>query len=264
MVRPRWQVWTGTGILVAAALATAAYVPAGRAAGQPAEYTGWIRFVHLSAGTGPLRFVARNMPNYSDSYVEVVLDEGESSGYIRAPSVKHHVSIWPAPAAEVGGFPLREPLATPRGSPLVADFEADVYHRQGCSVVARGARSRPRRAPDALALARVVDLPSQARAGQAPLRFYNAVVGAPVMSVAIGTTREVDGLPYGEPSGYRLVPSGNVDLRVALGGRPVRDPVRVSLPDAWARTVFLYGSARPRPGLHAFVQADDPTSAPGE
>jgi hypothetical protein len=263
MTHGRRLVWAGTGILVAAAIATAVHRPA-PAAGQPGQYSGWIRFVHLSAGTGPLRFVARNMPNYSDSYVEVVLGEGESSGYLRAPSVKHHVSIWPAPAAEVGGFPLREPLATPRGTPLVADFEADVYHRQGCTVVARGARGRPRRAPDALSLARVVDLPSQGGAGQAPLRFYNAVVGASVMSVDVGAEREVDGLPYGEPSGYRLVPSGNVDLRVELGGRPVADPVRVRLPDRWARTVFLYGSTRPRPGLRSIVQADDPVSAPGE
>lgn len=224
---------------------------------------GYVRFIHLAPGLGPLHFVGRNAPNYDPSFVEATVEPGAASPYLLTLAVPHRVDVYPAGA---------NPDA---GAPLTSDPIVDVYAGKGCTAVLIGVRPAPaprgRRAPPApveaqryaLQLSNVVDLNRHSTAGTAMLRFYDALtnVRVPMAVREAGSTGEaiVPGIEFGDVTGIRSIPAGlhTFALEPAGGSPMTLEPVRV--PPNVAHTLWIYETpAGPRSLLTRDVPGETP------
>lgn len=215
---------------------------------------GYIRFVHLGTGVGPVRFFADSPPQYESSHVTQVVQPGTSSGYLPARGVPHLVRV---EAAEPDAAVL-----------VVAPLTSDVYNGLGCTVALLGraltARLPPGRdaGPEALHLRRYTDLPQRGDGGVALIRFVNGVVMTGALDL-----REGEGTVYPaiEPGAYtglrRLSPGPHTISLAPTDGGTFGHALPLELPADEAHSVWLYGVAPTRraPGeAHALLTRDLP------
>jgi len=195
-----------------------------------ARGVGWIRFVHVAPGVGTVRFVATNAPLYDFDRVEAVVDEGTTSAYVPALPVPHIVRVEQVGVADAGAIPIA--------------FQTDVYNNAGCSVALLGTLDAPDGGDDALRIVRITDLPFRADAGQALLRAFHAVAGAPLMTFGADDASYWVGIPYSEITGLLETASGARTFQIDFADAALPgSPLTTTLADREAQSLFVYGRA---------------------
>ena len=214
---------------------------------------GFVRFIHLARGVGPVRFVARNQPLYSPAHAEVVVPEGVSSAHVELLAVSYTVQAYPAGDAGVGAMvfaPDDAGTTSCRGAPspgaLTPPLCADIYLEAGCTVVIAGSRGEPFGSPAGLQLWSLSDI--AARTGdcdQSAARIVNAYGSGPPLDVDLDDgTPLARGALFREPTGSRRLRAGALRVTVRDADAGALATITGALTPSHGHTLFLWGDAR--------------------
>jgi hypothetical protein len=233
-----------------------------------APYNGFLRLANFARGVGTVRFMVRTLPLYRRAYVEAVVPEGETSGYIETLGVSYQVRVAPAPDAAPttlaleendGGLPgaperpdvvLTPCDASAEGDELTEALCADVYFMAGCTVVLSGSPRGDRDAGTQLRLWSATDL--QRRTDDCTtgtLRVIPAYVHGPPLDIDLSDgTALARNIAYLERSALRTVRAGPLEalLRRATEGALLSPPIRLDATPGHPHTLYLWGNAHDR------------------
>ncbi|MBI5515457.1 MAG: hypothetical protein HY909_16880 [Deltaproteobacteria bacterium] len=253
----------------------------------PVSLTGYIRFLNLAPGTGTVRFLATSQPGFVSSYIEAVVREGESSGYIPTLPVSYFIDVRGAPGATPvvvtdgglgdGGALLDGGPGGPMPDVLIPDVDefadagprladritGDVYFRSGCTVVFAG---RPDGDPMRLnnrRLWRVTDVPMRtADTANGLVRLISVIPEDLPVDVSEGGTDVALNLYFFEPTGFRRVRAGarSFTVRASEGGRVLATDLRGTVTASEAHTLYVWGTGGMDAGasLRAVLTNDNP------
>jgi len=248
-----------------------------------APYNGFLRFVNLARGVGTVRFMVRTLPLYRRGYLEAVVPEGASSGYLETLGVSYQVRVAAAPGAEpaslviesndagvVEGAPARPDVvlspcdAGAEGDEIVEALCADVYFMAGCTVILTGSATGDRDAGTQLRLWSAIDLQRRTDDCDGGLvRVIPAYAGGPQLDVDLSDgTALARGAAYLERTALRAVRAGaaNVEARGPDGGAPLGGAAPVTVVPGHPHSLYLWGDAlnSARPGATATLLDDLP------
>jgi hypothetical protein len=248
-----------------------------------APYNGFLRFVNLARGVGTVRFMVRTLPLYRRGYLEAVVAEGASSGYLETLGVSYQVRVAGAPGAEptslviesndagvVEGAPDRPDVtlapcdAGAEGDEIADALCADVYFMAGCTVFLTGSLTGDRDAGTHLRLVSATDLTRRSADCDGGLvRVIPAYTNGPLLDVDLADgTALARGAAYLERSGQRAVRAGEqtVEARGHDGGVTVVPAASVGVTPGHPHTLYLWGDAlnSARPGATATLLDDLP------
>lgn len=247
-----------------------------------ASYNGFLRFVNLARGVGTVRFMVRTLPLYRRAYLEAVVPEGQSSGYLETLGVSYQVRVAAAPGAEpaslviesedggLPGAPMRPDVvvspcdAGAEGDEIADALCADVYFMAGCTVILSGSTRGERDAGTGLRLTAATDLQRRTDDCDGGLvRVIPAYVHGPALDVDLSDgTALARGTLYLERTAHRAVRAGaaGVEARGPDGGAPLGGPAPVTVVPGHPHTLYLWGDQRhpERPGATATLLDDLP------
>jgi hypothetical protein len=248
-----------------------------------APYNGFLRFVNLARGVGTVRFMVRTLPLYRRAYLEAVVPEGASSGYLETLGVSYQVRVAGAPGAEptslviesndagvVEGAPARPDVtvapcdAGAEGDEIADALCADVYFMAGCTVFLTGSITGDRDAGTQLRLVSATDLSRRSQDCDGGLvRVMPAYTNGPLLDVDLADgTPLARGAAYLERGGQRAVRAGaqTVEARGHDGGMPIAPAAPVGVTPGHPHTLYLWGDAlnSARPGATATLLDDLP------
>jgi hypothetical protein len=240
---------------------------------------GYIRFAHMGRGLGPLRFVARSLPEFAPAYVEAIVPEGATTQHIQTLPVAYEIHVTAVGDAAVDavsdavvdgatdgglftdGAASPATLCTARREPgdLVDPICSDVYFFAGCSVLLVGSPSGEPLRFTHRHLQRTADIPQRTtECDTGYVRTANYFVGGPNLDVDIAGGRPLArGTSYRETSGMRAVPAGplTVTVRSPDGGAPLGELPAGLVAPGHTHTLYLWGdSLNPAaPGVSALI-----------
>ncbi len=203
---------------------------------------GFLRFVHIAHGAGPVRFIADSREGFEDAHLEAVVEEGSTSAYLPTVNVPHRVRVVVAGTDGGVGAELAEPMMT------------DVYNNAGCTVAFGGTapwRPRARRQhPEARRLVRIVDIPRKDARTVGMLRLMSSYAGAWPVTIREGESTVYERLPFLTITGMRRIAPGAhaLALQNPDGGLFSPESVRFDLPGGEAHTLWIFGDRGSRRG----------------
>jgi hypothetical protein len=253
----------------------------------PVSLTGFIRFLNLAPGAGTVRFLATSQPGFASSYIEAVVREGESSGYIPTLPVSYFIDVRGAPGASPtivvdgglgdGGALLDGGPGGPMPDVTIPDVDefsdagprladripGDVYFRSGCTVVFAGRTDGDPMRLQNRRLWRVTDVPMRTvDMANGLVRLISVIPEELPVDVEEGGTSVALNLYFFEPTGFRRVRAGDraFTVRASEGGRVLATDLRGAVSPGEAHTLYVWGLAGLDAGgsLRAVLTRDNP------
>jgi len=243
---------------------------------------GFIRFAHLARGLGPVRIVARSLPEFAPASVEAVVPEGQATLHVQTLPVAYEIHVTAAGDAGVdvvgdvlvdgavdGGMFTDGPSApatpcTARREPgdLVDPICSDVYFFAGCTVLLVGSPSGERSQFTHQHLQRTSDIPQRtAECETGYVRTAHYYAGGPLLDTDTNAGRPLSrNATYRETGGIRSVPAGplRVVVRESESGISLGEHLGGEVAPGHTHTLYLWGDRfnRTTPGVSALLLDD--------